>query len=589
MTKSRPLARLAGHTQQHRSTVILASLCSVINKIFDLAPPLLIGAAVDTVVERESSILSGLGITDVHHQLWALVIASAIIWSLESLFQYFHGILWRNLAQTVQHELRLDAYSHIQSLEMAWFDEQRKGNLMSILNDDVNQLERFLDHGANDILQVATTVLVIGALFFAISWQVALFAILPIPIILWGSFRFQKRIQPRYTEVRTEVGKLNAILENNLEGIITIKSFTGESVESARVDAASGSYRSANRSAIRMSAAFVPLIRMAILVGFCATLVYGGYLTLDGKLGVGAFSVLVFMTQRLLWPLTRLGETFDLYQRAMASTTRVLDMLEVEPVIIDGEVEVSRLSGDISFSGVDFSYPGREAIFTDLNLNIEGGRTTALVGSTGAGKTTLMRLLLRFHDPDSGKVEIDGHDLTSLTMTSLRENIALVSQRITLFPGTVGENIAYGRRDATADEVEEAARSAEALEFISTLPDGMETQIGEGGHRLSGGQRQRLSIARAVLKDAPILILDEATSSVDNETEAAIQRSLVRVSKGRTVLVIAHRLSTIRNADRIVVIDDGVIAEDATHDELVDAKGIYSRLWAVQTGIRGVG
>jgi ATP-binding cassette subfamily B protein len=567
---------------------MLASLCSVINKIFDLAPPLLIGAAVDTVVMRESSILSSLGITDVHHQLWALVIASAIIWSLESLFQYFHGVLWRNLAQTVQHELRIDAYSHMQSLEMAWFDEQRKGNLMSILNDDVNQLERFLDHGANDILQVATTVLVIGALFFAISWQVALFAILPIPIILWGSFRFQERIQPRYTEVRTEVGKLNAILENNLEGIITIKSFTGESVESARVDAASGRYRTANRSAIRMSAAFVPLIRMAILVGFCATLVYGGYLTLDGKLGVGAFSVLVFMTQRLLWPLTRLGETFDLYQRAMASTTRVLDLLEVEPVIIDGDVEVSRLAGNISFSGVDFSYSGREAIFTDLNLNVEAGRTTALVGPTGAGKTTLMRLLLRFHDPDSGKVEIDGHDLTSITMTSLRENIALVSQRITLFPGTVGENIAYGRRDATPDEVEEAARSAEALEFISTLPDGMDTEIGEGGHRLSGGQRQRLSIARAVLKDAPILILDEATSSVDNETEAAIQRSLVRVSKGRTVLVIAHRLSTIRNADRIVVIDDGVIVEDATHDELVDASGIYSRLWAVQTGIRGV-
>jgi ATP-binding cassette subfamily B protein len=560
----------------------------VINKIFDLAPPILIGAAVDTVVMRESSILSSLGITDVHHQLWALVIASAIIWSLESLFQYFHGVLWRNLAQTVQHELRIDAYSHMQSLEMAWFDEQRKGNLMSILNDDVNQLERFLDHGANDILQVATTVLVIGALFFAISWQVALFAILPIPIILWGSFRFQVRIQPRYTEVRTEVGKLNAILENNLEGIITIKSFTGEAIESGRVEQSSQRYRAANRSAIVMSAAFVPLIRMAILVGFCATLVYGGYLTLDGKLGVGAFSVLVFMTQRLLWPLTRLGETFDLYQRAMASTTRVLDLLEVEPVIIDGDVEVSRLAGNISFSGVDFSYPGREAIFTDLNLNIEAGRTTALVGPTGAGKTTLMRLLLRFHDPDSGKVEIDGHDLTSITMTSLRENIALVSQRITLFPGTVGENIAYGRRDATADEVEEAARSAEAMEFISTLPDGMETEIGEGGHRLSGGQRQRLSIARAVLKDAPILILDEATSSVDNETEAAIQRSLVRVSKGRTVLVIAHRLSTIRNADRIVVIDDGVIVEDATHDELVDAKGIYSRLWAVQTGIRGV-
>ncbi len=286
------------------------------------------------MVERESSILSGFGIVDVHHQLWALVIGSAIIWSLESLFQYFHGVLWRNLAQTVQHELRVDAYSHMQGLEMAWFDEQRKGDLISILNDDVNQLERFLDHGANDILQVATTVIVIGALFFTVSVKVALFAILPIPVILWASFRFQERIQPRYAKVRSEVGKMNAILENNLDGITTIKSFTGERREIERVSDASNQYRDANRDAIRMSAAFVPMIRMAILVGFSATLVYGGYLTLDGELGVGAYSVLVFMTQRLLWPLTRLGETFDLYQRAMASTTRVLDTLEVKPEIV---------------------------------------------------------------------------------------------------------------------------------------------------------------------------------------------------------------------------------------------------------------
>ncbi|MDP7000803.1 MAG: ABC transporter ATP-binding protein [Candidatus Poseidoniaceae archaeon] len=584
MAKQRPLSRLISHTQNHRSTIWLASICSVVNKIFDLAPPILIGAAVDTVVEKDSSILAQLGIVDVHLQLWALVIASAIVWSLESLFQYFHGVLWRNLAQSIQHDLRIDTYSHMQSLEMAWFDEQRKGNLMAIMNDDINQLERFLDHGANDLLQVATTVVVIGSLFFLISWQVALFAILPIPIILWSSFRFQARIQPRYAEVRSEVGKLNAILDNNLEGITTIKSFTGEERESDRLNQASENYRSANRRAIKMSAAFVPLIRMAILMGFCATLLYGGYLTIDGKLGVGEYSVLVFMTQRLLWPLTRLGETFDLYQRAMASTTRVLDLLEVEPEIIDGETELLSVKGEIEFSEVCFAYATREPIFTDLNFSIVPGETTALVGPTGSGKTTLMRLLLRFHDPSTGEITLDGKPLTSLKRKQLRAKISLVSQRITLFTGTVKENIAYGKQDASDDEIDIAAKAAEANEFISTLPNGIDTKIGEGGHRLSGGQRQRISIARAILKDAPILILDEATSSVDNETEAAIQRSLVRISTGRTVIVIAHRLSTIRNANRIVVLDKGEIVEDGTHAKLLANNGLYATLWSVQTG-----
>lgn len=584
MASRGPLRRLLAHVSHHRSTVRLAALCSIINKIFDLAPPLLIGAAVDTVVERENSVLASLGIVDVHSQLWALVIGSAIIWGLESLFQYFHSVLWRNLAQTIQHELRVDAYSHIQSLEMAWYEEQRKGDLMSILNDDVNQLERFLDNGANELLQVGTTVVVVGAIFFAISWQVALFAILPIPVILWGSFRFQSRIQPRYAVVRSEVGRLNATLENNLDGITTIKSFTGEEREIVRIQQASQRYRQANRDAIRMSAAFVPLIRMAILMGFCATLVYGGYLTLDGTLKVGEYSVLVFMTQRLLWPLTRLGETFDLYQRAMASTTRILDMLQTEVEIVDGDTLIDSVTGRIEFNEVTFNYAGRQPILNKFNLVIKAGETTALVGPTGAGKTTLMRLILRFHDPKDGVITLDGNSLTELKLANLRSNISLVSQHITLFPGTVKENVLYGRPQATQEELDSALGMAEVTSFVEALPEGLDTLVGEGGHKLSGGQRQRLSIARAILKSAPILILDEATSSVDNETEGAIQRSLSRVAEGKTVIVIAHRLSTIRHADRIIVLDEGEVVEDGKHDELVAAEQLYSRLWSVQTG-----
>ena len=553
-----------------------------------MAPPLLIGAAVDVVVMQEKSVLSTYGYTDPKEQLIILSILTVIIWVLESLFEYFYGVLWRNLAQSVQHDFRLDAYSHIQELEMAWFSDQSKGELMSILNDDINQLERFLDKGANELLQVGTTVIAISAIFFYISPTIAIYSIIPIPVIIWGSFRFQSRISPHYAEVRKEVGLLNALLSNNLSGISTIKSFTSEELEVERVRAASQAYREANRRAIRLSAAFVPLIRMAILVGFTATLLHGGFVTLDGGMAIASYSVMIFMMQRLLWPLTRLGETFDLYQRAMVSTTRVLDLLGTEIKIVEGEKEldITKVKGGINFQNVDFAYPEREQVVSGFSLDIKPGTTQAIVGPTGSGKTTVIRLLLRFHDPSSGQISLDGDDIKDLRVKSLRSAISLVTQTITLFPGTVMQNISYGKKGATEEEIVDAAKVAEAHDFVMSLPDGYETQIGEGGHKLSGGQRQRLSIARAVLKDAPILVLDEATSSVDNETEEALQKSLAVISKDRTTIVIAHRLSTIRHSDSIMVLDEGKVVELGSHDELLDNNSQYARLWNVQTGKR---
>ena len=307
-------------------------------------------------------------------------------------------------------------------------------------------------------------------------------------------------------------------------------------------------------------------------------------MALDGRISLGAYSVIVFITQRLLWPLTRLGETFDLYQRAMASTTRVLDLLDTEVGIVEGDIILKDVSGELEFRDVEFSYPDREEVLKGLNLLVPAGRTVGLVGPTGSGKTTLIRLLMRFHDPQSGTVSLDGHHVCDLTLNSLRGSISLVSQNTTLFPGSVLENIKYGNPEASLDSVEEAARVAEATEFIELLPNGWHTDIGEGGHRLSGGQRQRIAIARAVLKDAPVLVLDEATSNVDNETEAALKRSISQISKGRTTLIIAHRLSTVRNADIIAVLHKGEISETGTHESLLEEDGIYSRLWAVQTG-----
>ena len=573
--------------RSHRGVLRLAAFCSVTNKIWDLAPPLLIGLAVDVVVMQQDSFIASYGLVDPWHQLVLLSVLTFVIWGMESLFEYFYGVLWRNLAQTVQHELRLNTFSHVQQQGMGWFDERQKGDILAILNDDINQLERFLDKGANDLLQVSTTVIVVGAVFLIISWEVALFAVLPIPIIIWGSFRYQRSLEPRYTEVRRAAGAMNALLENDLSGMSTIQSFTAEEREYRRVEELSTVYREANREAIRLSAAFTPLIRMAILCGFTATLLLGGWITLEGGLAVGAYSVLVFMTQRLLWPLTRLGETFDLYQRAMASSTRVLDVLNTPHSLSEGDFvpeDGGIVNADLAFNSVTFAYPGRDDVFSDLNLTIEGGQVTGVVGSTGSGKTTLVRMLLRFVEPDSGEIQWGGVGLSNWKLKSLRESISLVDQHITLFPTTILENIRYGMENAEDRLVKEAAKIAEATGFIEALPQQWDTLVGEGGHRLSGGQRQRIAIARAVLKDAPLLLLDEATSAVDNETEAALQRSIEQVTRGRTAIIIAHRLSTIRNADRIIVLEDGKVVEDGQHETLVQLDGVYARLWAVQTG-----
>ncbi len=583
----KPLRSILKRSNAPKGKIRLAILCSILNKIWDLAPPLLIGVAVDVVVQKEDSLLGDWGVIDPWNQLIVLAVATFVIWGLESLFEYFYAILWRNLAQTVQHNLRLVTFDHVQHQAMSWFDEHQKGDLLAVMNDDVNQLERFLDKGANDLLQVTTTVIVVGSVFLFLSWEIALFAVLPIPVILWGSFLYQKKLQSRYQEVRHTAGQLNALLENDLTGMATIQSFTSEEKELKRVEALSESYRGANKSAIRLSAAFVPLIRMAILAGFTATLLLGGKLALDGVLAVGAYSVLVFMTQRLLWPLTRLGETFDLYQRAMASSVRILTLLERPSSIIDGNKVLRRDDArvdSILFKNVSFAYPEREELFTDFNMELESGTTIGVVGTTGSGKTTLTRFLLRFAEPSQGEIIWGDHSIADYTLSSLRDSIALVSQHVTLFPTTIRENIRYGKEDATDKEIEDAAVIAEAFDFIEALPKGWNTLVGEGGYRLSGGQRQRIAIARAILKDAPLLILDEATSAVDNETEAALQRSIAKISLDRTTMIVAHRLSTVRNAHRILVFENGSMIENGTHDDLVDMDGKYAALWRVQTG-----
>jgi ATP-binding cassette, subfamily B, bacterial len=586
-----PLRRLWRYASErrYRGRALGAAALSVLNKLFDLAPPFLIGVAVDVVVRRETSLMADvLGVVDPTTQISVLAVATLAIWGMESLTEYLFQVLWRNLAQGVQHDLRVAAFDHVQHLDLAFYEERDTGGLMAVLNDDVNQLERFLDVGATEVLHLVTTVVVLGAFFFAAAPGVAWWAFLPMPVIVWGSLRFQRRMAPRYTEVREQVGLLNAQLANALGGIATVKSFTAEAQETARLGRLSQAYVRKNARAIALSSAFVPLIRVAIVAGFMATMVYGGRLALEGELAVGVYSTLVFMTQRLLWPLTRLGQTLDLYQRAMASTRRVFALLDVVPELRDGPrpLPPADVAGDLRFEGVGFAYASGGPVLHDVDLAVPAGATLAIVGPTGAGKSSIVKLLLRLYDPVAGRVTLDGHDLRTLAQRDVRRAVGLVSQDVFLFHGSVRENLRFGRPDADDDALWRALEAAEARAFVEALPEGIDTLVGERGQKLSGGQRQRLALARAILKDPPVLVLDEATSAVDNETEAAIQRSLEGLTRGRTTVVIAHRLSTVRHADEIVVLDAGRVVERGRHDELVALGGVYAGLWRVQTGER---
>jgi len=578
------LKQLFKFATQNKTKAKRGIVYSILNKLFDLAPPVLIGIAIDIVVEGSESFLASFGIQDRRDQLIVLAVLTFVIWSLESLFDYLSAVTWRGISQDIEHKLRSDTFQNVLSLDMTYFENKSSGRLMAILNDDVNQLERFLDTGANKLLQTATTVIVIGGTFLYISPTIALFAFIPIPIIIFGSFKFTTTIAKRYEKIRETIETLNNSLSNSISGILNVKSFTREQVEYKRISTASNEVKSANYHAIKLSAAFIPIIRVAILFGFTATLLIGGFLALEGEIKVAMYSVLLFITQRLLWPLTELGDTFDLYQRAMASFKRILNLKEEKPSIIDGNRDFESLQKGIVLNNAVFSYTQGFEVLKKINLNIESGKTTAIVGSTGSGKSTLIKLLLRLYDLDSGAINFDSTELKELRLESLRKNIGLVSQDVFLFEGTVFENIAYGNLEASDDEVWDAANQSEATDFIKQLPNKENTIVGERGQKLSGGQRQRISIARAILKNPEILILDEATSAVDNETEAAIQRSLDMLKQNRTVVVIAHRLSTIRNADKIYVLENGEIVESGSHEELLENKNVYFKLWSVQTG-----
>jgi ATP-binding cassette subfamily B protein len=601
---------------EYKLQIAVGILGSVIARGLDLLPPLLLGLAIDATINDNKPFdlplipeawepASQVG------QLWLMAGITGAAFFGGASIHWARNWGWNSLSQNIQHDIRTDTYNKMQRLNMDFFATKQTGEMMSVLSNDVNRLERFLNQGLNSLFRLSMMTLGIAAILFYLNWQLALIALVPIPIIAAFTYKFIEIIQPKYRGVRQSVGELNSRLENNLGGVQVIKTSNTEDYESERVEDVSEGYFDANWDAIQTRIKFFPGLRVVAGVGFVITFLAGGLwavgvpiLGTSSVVSAGTFVVFILYTQRFIWPMAQFGGIINMYQRARASSARIFGLMD-EPSRIEEDPAAQDLDvdeGHVEYAGVTFGYDD-ETIVEDISFEIEGGDTLALVGPTGAGKSTVLKLLLRMYDVDGsdasvgqsgsesdsddvkeGSISIDGQDLRDVTIPSLRRAIGYVSQDTFLFYGTVEENIAYGTFDADRESVIEAAKAAEAHEFIQNLPEGYDTEVGERGVKLSGGQRQRISIARAILKDPEILILDEATSDVDTETEMLIQRSIDELTEDRTTFAIAHRLSTIKDADTIVVLEDGHIVEKGSHEDLLEEGGLYAHLWGVQAG-----
>ncbi|MBX0322917.1 ABC transporter ATP-binding protein/permease [Halomicroarcula sp. F13] len=594
----RPMWRLfTEYGRGQRGAFLVGLVSSVFARMLDLLPPLLLALAIDAVIQGESGysllfVPQGLIPDETTGQLWLTAGLIAASFAGGAIFHYSRNWGWNKFAQHVQHAVRTDTYETMQRLNMDFFADKQTGEMMSVLSNDVNRLEKFLNDGLNSSSRLVIMVVGIATYLFYMNWQLALVALLPVPIIAVFTKRFIETIQPKYADVRSSVGRLNSRLENNLSGIQIIKTANTETYESDRVEDSSQEYLDANWDAIETRITFFPGLRLVSGLGFVVTFVVGGLMVigeapaaLSVALSPGEFVAFIIYTQRFVWPMAQFGQIINMYQRAYASAERVFGLMETPGRLAEADdaPPLSVTEGAVEYDDVTFGYDD-DPVVEDVDFEVEGGDTVALVGPTGAGKSTVLKLLLRMYDVDEGAVRIDGQDLRDVQIPSIRQAIGYVSQETFLFYGTVRENIAYGTFDATDEEIRAAAEAAEAHQFVENLPDGYDTMVGERGVKLSGGQRQRIAIARAMLKDPEILVLDEATSDVDTETEMLIQRSLDELTSERTTFAIAHRLSTVKDADTILVLEDGRVVERGTHAELLASEGLYANLWAVQAG-----
>ncbi|MFF3413580.1 ATP-binding cassette domain-containing protein [Streptomyces sp. NPDC002698] len=579
-----PLVEIVG---PHRRRLSGAVALSIACQVSEMALGTFLGWTGLVLIKGQAAPLVRLGLTTASAQLFGLAGLMTAACAAVGGLSYASNLQWRRLGQDIEHDWRNRTYAHVQHLELRHLEGERTTRIAGALTDDVRQLGTFFATSANDLLQLGTSLALLVPLFLLLAPQIAWIAFLPIPVIAWLSFHYQDKVAADYAVSGEYRARLHSQLVNTLEAGATVKSFCTEDYEAERIDRLSGEVQDSSRRTDRSTIRHAEIVRVCTTGSMAGTLLIGGRAVLDGSLPFEVFSPLIGLPQMVLLRMNRLGGIVDQYQRTLVAYDRVR-RLQVLPLEADGDggaLDVEKVRGEIVLDDVTFAYPDRPPVLEGLSLAIPAGQVTALVGATGSGKTTVAKLLMRFLETESGSVLLDGRDVRDLPRQDLRHAIGFVAQDPFLFDGTIVDNIRYGSFGASDEAVVEAARMAEAHTFVAMLPDGYDTVIGERGAALSGGQRQRIALARAILKDAPVVILDEATSAVDNETEAAIQRTLRAFAADRTMVVIAHRLSTVRHADRIYVMDTGgVVAEQGTHDELLALHGLYASLWRLQAG-----
>lgn len=581
VSSMKTLIRLLSFTRPHLRLVSLAVLCMLLNILLNLLPPLILRVIIDDAIP-----VGDLG------RVMEMALAFVAVNLALGVINYRQWYSFEIVGQSIARDLQLTLHNHLQRLHMEYFRKQKTGDVMSRLTEDVDSVHEFLGYGAILMLSNILTVAVTLAAMFWLDWDLTLATAAAFPVLAVIVLRFDKEIRPLWEKIRAEMGKLTAALQENISGVRTVKAFARESHEIGKFTVNNRQFLGANIARIRVEGRTQPLVEFVSSLTFAGLLWYGGAQVMAGNTSLGTLVAFQGYVWNLVWPIRMLGQLINVFEEALAAAPRLFEVLDATPAIADahGAMAAPSFMGKLQFNNVSFRFSdGEEDALKDISLSVEPGQVLAIIGGTGSGKSTLVGLIPRFFDPQAGEVLIDGYDLRSLTLDSLRRQIGIVLQDTVLSSATIAENIAYGRPEVELESVMQVARLAQAHDFIASLPHGYGTRIGERGVGLSGGQKQRLALARALLMDPRILILDEATASVDVHTEYLIQEGLTQVMQGRTVVIIAKRLSTIEQADRVLVLEQGQVVEYGSPTELLQSTSHFRRMFLSQQMSAGTG